>query len=596
MTQITSSYLPLARKYRPATFAELVGQNATSLALANAITLGREPHAVIFSGVRGIGKTTSARLYAKALNCDVSKSSEPCNTCESCEAINRGTHEDVMEIDGASNTGVDDVRALRETVSYVPQRSRFKVYIIDEVHMLSQSAFNALLKTLEEPPAHVVFIFATTELQKIPQTIMSRCQLFHLQRLSLLTIRDRLIHILKAENIAFEESAVTSIAREGHGSMRDALTLLDHVIAVGAGAVNNAALAKIITHVSSTHFLTLLDAIVKRDAKSMIMTLDTLEESGIDLRDGVESLATLTRHAFIIRDVGVDSLDVKTLGLDDEESRRLYEIGKAAGVADLNRIFRMVVKARTELDGSSLDRFILDNYLVEWCLDPGIGFNFAASSRHSTAHNFISQSNTQSNTQLINTASKNQSPTMAHPIAKTPTTIPNELPAVKSISQIREQLQPKPTAQSPSIKALPATWTECVEAWKKLNPLQAKRLEDVHPITYSSTLIELLVPTESFFSAMLLKPEELAKTKDIFKDIFGFKGNLIVSAKKKTPLGETEKSSLETAALPETVATIQKREREKREESVIAEVKNHPATQEAIKLFNASIESIDLRS
>ena len=194
MIHSSNSYIPLARKYRPATFSELAGQDATATALANAIRLGREPHAVIFSGVRGIGKTTSARLYAKALNCDTALSPEPCNHCESCLAITAGNHEDVMEIDGASNTSVDDVRALRETVSYVPQRSRFKVYIIDEVHMLSQSAFNALLKTLEEPPAHVVFIFATTELQKIPQTIMSRCQLFHLQRMGLNTIRERIIH------------------------------------------------------------------------------------------------------------------------------------------------------------------------------------------------------------------------------------------------------------------------------------------------------------------------------------------------------------------------------------------------------------------
>ena len=587
MTQINASYLPLARKYRPATFAELVGQDATSIALANAIKLGREPHAVIFSGVRGVGKTTSARLYAKALNCEVNKSAEPCNACESCDAINRGVHEDVMEIDGASNTGVDDVRALRETVAYVPQRSRFKVYIIDEVHMLSQSAFNALLKTLEEPPPHVVFIFATTELQKIPQTIMSRCQLFHLQRLGLSTIRDRLAHILDAEKIPYEEKAIAAIAREGHGSMRDALTLLDHVIAVGSGNVSAAALGKMITHISSSHFLTLLEALVKRDARSIIATLDILEESGIDLRDGAESLATITRHAMILRDVSADLLDLKTLGLDDEEARKLREIGKSAGASDLNRVFRTIVKARTELDGSSLDRFILENYCLEWCMDPGISFDFSAPVRPSAALRPASHT-------AIGAAPATATP----PGAATSATIPAPPPAqnqVKSIAQIKDQLQQKPGAIASGARELPTTWRECVDAWKKLNPLQAKRLEDVHPVQYGPSLIELVVPTESYFSAMLLKPEELAKTKDTFRDIFGFTGNLVVTAKKQAAVAATPTEE-QAAQLPDTVGSIQKREKEQRQDALIQDAKSHPVTQEAIKLFTASIESINPRS
>jgi DNA polymerase-3 subunit gamma/tau len=591
MTQIHASYLPLARKYRPATFAELVGQDATSIALANAIKLGREPHAVIFSGVRGVGKTTSARLYAKALNCEVNKSAEPCNGCESCDAINRGVHEDVMEIDGASNTGVDDVRALRETVAYVPQRSRFKVYIIDEVHMLSQSAFNALLKTLEEPPPHVVFIFATTELQKIPQTIMSRCQLFHLQRLGLSTIRDRLAHILDAEKIPYEEKAIAAIAREGHGSMRDALTLLDHVIAVGSGNVSAAALGKIITHISSTHFLTLLEALVKRDARSIIATLDILEESGIDLRDGAESLATITRHAMILRDVSADLLDLKTLGLDDEEARKLREIGKSAGASDLNRVFRTIVKARTELDGSSLDRFILENYCLEWCMDPGISFDFSAPVRPSAASRPASQPAI-SAAPATAAAPPASPPTQMASANSTPATAQNQ---AKSIAQIKDQLQQKPGATASGARELPPTWRECVDAWKKLNPLQAKRLEDVHPVQYGPSLIELVVPTESYFSAMLLKPEELAKTKDTFRDIFGFTGNLVVTAKKQAAVAATPNEE-QAAQLPDTVGSIQKREKEQRQDALIQDAKSHPVTQEAIKLFTASIESINPRS
>ena len=592
MTNSSSSYLPLARKYRPATFSELAGQDSTAMALANAIRLGREPHAVIFSGVRGIGKTTSARLYAKALNCDVSVSPEPCNHCESCIAITRGLHEDVMEIDGASNTSVDDVRALRETVSYVAQRSRFKVYIIDEVHMLSQNAFNALLKTLEEPPAHVVFIFATTELQKIPQTIMSRCQLFHLQRLSLTTIRERMIHILKSENIPFDDKAVATIAREGHGSMRDALTLLDHVIAVGAGQVTIEALSKIVSHVSSTHFLTLLDALVQRNAASIIQTLDALEESGIDMRDASEKLASLARHAFILRDIGTESMDFKALGFDDEETRQLGAIGSRAGAADLNRIFRTIAKARTELDGSTLDRYVIENYCLEWCFDPGITFQFAAP-RSGTSQTTMpppaiapsAAAHTAPTKTMVNIKEQLQ----AKPLSTPPPV--NTAPVIPTASA-----EPIPSASvtEPAIKTLPPTWRECVEAWKKLKPLQAKRLEDAHPVNYSPKMIDLVVPTDSFLSAMLLKPEEQKKLKDAFQDMFGFEGQILVSAKKT---GASAQANQDTAqALPDTVASIQKRENEERREKLIQDAQNHPVTQDTIKLFNATIESIEMNS
>jgi len=592
-----NSYIPLARKYRPSTFSELSGQDATATALANAIRLGREPHAVIFSGVRGIGKTTSARLYAKALNCEQPVNAEPCNKCESCAAITIGNHEDVMEIDGASNTSVDDVRALRETVAYVPQRSRFKVYIIDEVHMLSQSAFNALLKTLEEPPAHVVFIFATTELHKIPQTIMSRCQVFHLQRLGSKSIRDRILHILKAENIGFDDKAVVAIAREGHGSMRDALTLLDHVIAVGNGRVSVEALEKIISHVSSTQYLQLLNALVTRNAQQIITGLDELENSGIMMQDCAEKLAMMARHAFIIRDVGSESLDFKALGFDDEETSTLNNIALAAGPADLNRIFRTLARACVQLDGSSLDRYVLENHCLEWCMDPGI----------------LSLSVPLSHT-LINT---NQAPAGHSPSSTPPSRTQPDQTARMTVANIRESIQSKPVAPQakapePTVnsevsqskgstsvdsapktdgKSLPMAWRDCVEIWKKHNPLQAKRLEDVHPVVYSATRIELVVPSESFLSAALLKPDEQKKLRDAFTDLFGFSGIITFQAKKKD-----EASSIETTekALPETVATIQQRENAAKREKVIAEAQNHPVTKDAQELFNATIESVEM--
>lgn len=580
MIHSSNSYIPLARKYRPATFSELAGQDATATALANAIRLGREPHAVIFSGVRGIGKTTSARLYAKALNCDTALSPEPCNHCESCLAITAGNHEDVMEIDGASNTSVDDVRALRETVSYVPQRSRFKVYIIDEVHMLSQSAFNALLKTLEEPPAHVVFIFATTELQKIPQTIMSRCQLFHLQRMGLNTIRERIIHILKTENLTYEDKAVVAIAREGHGSMRDALTLLDHVIAVGAGNVTVAALSKIVAHVSSTQFLELLDALVCRDPGRIIAIMDELEDTGISMQDVAEKVAGMARHAFVVRDVGTESIDFKALGFDDEETRRLAEIALRAAPSDLNRIFRTITRARTELDGSMVDRYVVENYCLEWCLDPGLLFQ-ASPVRHQT------QAQAQSPSAPVTSPTKTVANLREslHAQSAKPAATPAQ-PVAAPIHSTPEQL---PSKATPS---LPATWRELVDVWRTKHPLQAKRLEDVHPVVYTNDRIELVVPTDSFLSAALLKPEEQRKLKDAFKDLFGYTGGIFFAAKKSSAAA----TSTPEVVLPETVSTEKQRENSVRREQVIVDAQNNPVTKDAMSLFNATIESIEMNT
>jgi DNA polymerase III subunit gamma/tau len=582
-------YIPLARKYRPTTFAELSGQDSTATSLANAILLKREPHAVIFSGVRGIGKTTSARLYAKALNCESPVSAEPCNQCESCQAITLGIHEDVMEIDGASNTSVDDVRTLKESISYVPQRSKFKVYIIDEVHMLSQSAFNALLKTLEEPPAHVVFIFATTELQKIPQTIMSRCQLFHLQRLSIQKIRDRIVHILHAESLPFEDKAVVAIAREGRGSMRDALTLLDHVIAIGRGSVTSEALSKIVTHASSTQFLSFLNALVLKSPSDIVALLDEFENSGINMRDVAEKIATVARHAFIIKEIGIQSLDFKLLGLDDDEVQQLAAIAKESGPADLNQIFRTLTHACTELDGSALDRFIVENYCFEWCLDPGF---------------YIPVQDHKSQDHAVNSSSKSlQSPTRPQQGAITQT---------RSVANIRESIHAKPTpasapANAPTVedikqgrdaanltsqktKSLPETWRDLVELWKKYKPLQAKRLEDVHPVLYTSSKIELVIPTDSFLSAGFLKLDEQKKLKDAFLELFGFTGIILFTAKKSASESAIQEQ------LPETVSSIQQREQASHREKILMDVQNNPVTKDALHLFNATIDSIEMNS
>ena len=366
------TYQPLARKYRPMTFSDLVGQETVSSSLSNAIRLGREPHGVIFSGVRGIGKTTTARLYAKALNCTVGVAGEPCGKCENCDAIARGCHEDVFEIDGASNNGVDEIRSLRDTVNYVPQRGKYRVYIIDEVHMLSTSAFNALLKTLEEPPSHVVFILATTEIHKLPDTISSRCLTFHLQKMKPKVIVDRIADILAREHIKYDEKALWLIAREGQGSMRDALTFLDQVIALGDGQVTFAVMKDMISGASIGPYIELLSKCLNREGKSVLEKIAELDSLGIQAKSYIGELATLSRHALIVRTLGVETPEIQSLGLDDGELGRLNDIASGAKEFDLNRLFRTLIKCLEDLDGSEMDRYISENYLLEWCFDPGL--------------------------------------------------------------------------------------------------------------------------------------------------------------------------------------------------------------------------------
>ncbi len=363
------AYQPLARKYRPGSFAELVGQESVAQALANGIRMQREPHAVIFSGVRGIGKTTIARLYARALNCAQGPTPEPCNECPSCMAITAGTHEDVLEIDGASNTGVDDVRALRETVSYAPQRSKFKVYVIDEVHMLSQSAFNALLKTLEEPPNHVVFVFATTELHKIPATIISRCQSFYLRKISVQQIAARLEEILQAEGVAYEKDCLIALAREGRGSMRDAITLLDQAVAIGAGQVDHNSIRTFsLSHKAGALYLDLLDQIVGRRPDLAFETIAALDQFGSDFAQVAESLAVYVRHAIVLKTIDLSKAKQAVSGLETGEIDRLIKLGENVAPTVLNQLFRHLARCRIELDGSELDRFVVENHVFEWCL------------------------------------------------------------------------------------------------------------------------------------------------------------------------------------------------------------------------------------
>ncbi len=287
------SYQVLARKWRPRTFAELVGQDHVKRALINGLDNDRLHHAFLFSGTRGVGKTTIARIFAKSLNCEVGVSSQPCGTCTSCKEVDEGRFIDLLEVDAASKTKVDDTRELLDNVQYVPTRGRYKVYLIDEVHMLSAHSFNALLKTLEEPPPHVKFLLATTDPQKLPVTVLSRCLQFHLKRLSVAEITGQLEMILKQESTPFEPPAVDLVARNADGSMRDALSLLDQAISHCGGEVREEEVRLLLGTLDSFQLWPLLNALAEQDGTVLMEVLETISEGGPDYGALLGSLSEL---------------------------------------------------------------------------------------------------------------------------------------------------------------------------------------------------------------------------------------------------------------------------------------------------------------
>jgi DNA polymerase-3 subunit gamma/tau len=295
------SYIVFARKYRPQTFEQVIGQTHVTRTLANAIGAERVAHAILLAGPRGTGKTTIARIMAKAMNCEEGPASDPCNRCRSCKEITEGRAADVFEIDGASNNSVEQVRELRENLKYLPVHSRYKIYIIDEVHMLSLAAFNALLKTLEEPPSHILFMFATTELHKIPITILSRCQRHDLRRIDAEAVRGHLMRICEAEQAQIDDEGLTLIAQEAAGSMRDGLSLLDHVLSFTEGPVTAQGISDLLGIVERKHFFDFSGAVFAQDIQAILEKIDTVWRHGYEIKRFYDDLVTHFHHLALLK-------------------------------------------------------------------------------------------------------------------------------------------------------------------------------------------------------------------------------------------------------------------------------------------------------
>ncbi|MGZ3771757.1 MAG: DNA polymerase III subunit gamma/tau [Bdellovibrio sp.] len=362
------SYQVIARKWRPQSFTDVVGQAHITQTLTNALTNQRLPHALLFTGPRGTGKTSSARILAKALRCTNAVGFVPCNECYSCKEIAGGSSIDVIEIDGASNNGVDAIRELRDTVAFMPSSGKYKIYIIDEVHMLSTSAFNALLKTLEEPPPHVIFIMATTEVHKIPQTILSRCQRFDFRRIPTRQITDHLKVICEDENVTAEEDALWIIARQGDGSMRDSQSLLDQVITFANGPLSRSNVVEILGLTDRALLFETLNALIDRNSQAILKVIEKISAAGFEPHLFSQDLLEMIRNLLLVK---VSEAQAKQIvEMPDSEIQALIDMSQKLPEEDIHMLFDMALKGGNDIPRAQDPRIVLEVTLLRMASAP----------------------------------------------------------------------------------------------------------------------------------------------------------------------------------------------------------------------------------
>jgi DNA polymerase-3 subunit gamma/tau len=356
------SYLVLARKWRPQKFEDIVGQDFVQKTLQNAISSERVAHAFLFSGARGVGKTSTARILAKSLNCKQGPTTSPCNVCENCKEIAEGNSIDVFEIDGASNRGIDEIRELRENIKYFPSKSNYKIYIVDEVHMLTKEAFNALLKTLEEPPKHVVFIFATTEPHKIPITILSRCQRYDFKKISLKDISNHLTRILKEEGIKMSEASILQIAKAANGSMRDSQSILDQIISYGGTDISDEAVNSILGVIDRTLIYKIVSAVINKDANEALKVIQSIYDYGYDINQFCFNILEAFRDVIAFK---VSDNPKEVIELSDSELNEIKAFADSIDVKELLLIYNMLYKSEEDITKSLNPKMILEMTILK---------------------------------------------------------------------------------------------------------------------------------------------------------------------------------------------------------------------------------------
>lgn len=559
------SYQVLARKWRPQSFEELVGQEHVATTLLNALKSSRMPHALLFTGARGVGKTSAARILAKSLRCPKAKDFVPCNECHDCQEITAGRSIDVIEVDGASNNGVENIRELRETVGYMPSTGKYKVYIIDEVHMLSTSAFNALLKTLEEPPPHVIFIFATTEPQKIPVTILSRCQRFDFRRIPVRKVVDRLKTIIEAEGVEAEPQALWLLARESEGSMRDSQSLLDQVITFCGTKVTHTQVVEVLGLTDRTLLSTSLRALVDRNAASCLQIIERVFHQGYDPKQFAQDLLEHLRNLMIVK-VSVASGNTTSTGefldLPDQEIDELKKYADELSNEDVHMLFDMTLKGVGDVLRAQDPRIVLEMLLLRLSQAP----------RLTSIEKLIAS--------IENGGSKNPTAVSTKPvIPATPTRTPlrSEAP-VQTATPVRAAAAPTVAVASGGSDL--ERWAELVGIIKKEKPLLGAKLEYAFLQNLEGeNLVIGFRKEQEFFYNQVAQKEVVNQIVDVVAKHWGRKYKVQVTLSQGSPNQSSPKEAREAA---ETAVNDRIRE----------QVESHPLVREAKDVFKARITSI----
>jgi len=556
-------YEVLARKYRPQTFSELTGQEHVSRTLQNAIDSGRIAHAFLFSGARGVGKTSTARILAKTLNCERGVSHEPCNVCPLCIEITKGTSTDVFEIDGASNTGVDDIRELRDNAKYLPSHSRFKIFIIDEVHMLSTNAFNALLKTLEEPPEHVKFIFATTEPHKLPITILSRCQRFDFKRVPLAKIIARLRFIADAEEIIVNDSALALIARKGDGSMRDSLTAFDQVLACCGSNVTDEDVVTLIGAVDRRLLASISAAIFSNDTQGVLAGVKQVDEVGYHLRQFCQELIEHFRYLLVIRSVKKPE---EILDLSQPELEELHRQASNLSAQDIQRRLTLLLKADTEMAFASFPRLVLEMALLKAAtLEPVIPILEVLEKLKTMETSAVHTPSLPWNTER---AAPAKEPQHHEPPRNTPPT-----PASPAT----------PIAVSPpksDCTSMPS-WERFVAYVNEKSPATGSVLEHGCLLKQEAGLLEIGFPAGSYFLSSVQDADSIAEITALANEFAGQEITIRIKSIAQT-----------TGDVPLSLAEKKKSDREQHQEELKREVAEHPVIKEALRIFGGALTDI----
>lgn len=570
------SYLVLARKWRPQTFRDLIGQEHVSQTLKNAIESGRVAHAFLFTGARGVGKTSSARILAKALNCEQGPTTEPCNVCPACMEITAGASVDVFEIDGASNTGVDDIRELRETVKYLPARCRYKIFIIDEVHMLSTSAFNALLKTLEEPPAHIKFIFATTEPHKLPITILSRCQRFDFKRIPLPLVVARLRHIVEQERVTITDSGLGMIARKGDGSMRDSLSVLDQVLAFCGDQVRDEEIVTLLGVVDRRLLVEASQAVFARDCRTALAIVTRVDSFGYNMRQFCQELIDHFRNMTILKAVGAGA-DLPDLA--ETERAELHEQSATVELSDLQRHLAILLKAEGAMAHTSFPRLTLEMALIKMAtLVPVVPVQeildrMRALERAGDGGRVASPVPRWEKSPDGRSGVSSPETTRPTPARPAPSPPPGQSP------QRRESGAAPPVAQDREVAR--DDWEGFVAFVKGKKPRLGAALDHGRPLRVSARSLEIGFPAGSFQLTSLQDAASLAELQGLAKAFFRTE-----AAVKLVSL------AADGGGLPLSLSEKKSREKESRRLELHQAATGHPLVAAALEIFGGEITEI----